>query len=205
MNEETKTFEYEYELLDIPQNVETSSNSKEDEKEKATYGFSVSGEATHGEATHGKQGMYNNTDFNNTYCKYVSMYEKHLKITDALKDFFVNNEIHNRIDLDLFEEILVNVINNNRVKFKDRYFKKTLTEVMDKGISTLEAYNKHLEDFKKAKKVKSRREVNKGFKNEVPQVKTKFHNINESFRNYSPDELKQIIKESQKSKFKRDN
>ena len=33
------------------------------------------------------------------------------------------------------------------------------------------------------------------------QIKTRFHNINESFRKYSPEELKEIIKESQKNKF----
>lgn len=36
----------------------------------------------------------------------------------------------------------------------------------------------------------------------IPKVKTRFHNINESFRNYSPEELTEIIKESQNSKFK---
>ena len=33
--------------------------------------------------------------------------------------------------------------------------------------------------------------------------KTQFHNINQSCLNYSPDELKEIIKESQKRKFKK--
>lgn len=36
----------------------------------------------------------------------------------------------------------------------------------------------------------------------APKVKTKFHNINETYSNYSPDELKEVIKESQKNKFK---
>lgn len=35
----------------------------------------------------------------------------------------------------------------------------------------------------------------------TPKVKTRFHNINESFRNYTPDELVNVIKESQKDKF----
>lgn len=33
------------------------------------------------------------------------------------------------------------------------------------------------------------------------QVKTRFHNINETFRNYEPDELEKLLKESQKGKF----
>lgn len=38
-------------------------------------------------------------------------------------------------------------------------------------------------------------------KNTNMQVKTRFHNINENFRNYSPDELEKLLKESQKGKF----
>ena len=37
--------------------------------------------------------------------------------------------------------------------------------------------------------------------NSVPKVKTRFHNINETFRNYSPDELEKLLRESQKGKF----
>ena len=33
------------------------------------------------------------------------------------------------------------------------------------------------------------------------QVKTRFHNINETFRNYSPDELEKLLKASQEGKF----
>lgn len=34
------------------------------------------------------------------------------------------------------------------------------------------------------------------------QVKTRFHNINQTFSKYSPDELEKILQESQKDKFK---
>ena len=37
--------------------------------------------------------------------------------------------------------------------------------------------------------------------NDVPKVKTRFHNINESFRNYGSEELKEIVKQSQAEKF----
>ncbi|WP_290060168.1 hypothetical protein [Paraclostridium bifermentans] len=42
-------------------------------------------------------------------------------------------------------------------------------------------------------------------KNVTPQdkqVKTRFHNINQTFTKYSPDELEKILQESQKNKFK---
>ena len=37
--------------------------------------------------------------------------------------------------------------------------------------------------------------------NKAPTFKTRFHNINESFRNYTPEELEKIVKENQKGKF----
>ena len=35
----------------------------------------------------------------------------------------------------------------------------------------------------------------------IPQVKTRFHNINQTFTNYSSDELEKLLQESQKGKF----
>ena len=37
--------------------------------------------------------------------------------------------------------------------------------------------------------------------NDIPKVKTRFHNINERFRNYPPDELEKLLREAQKGKF----
>ncbi len=39
-------------------------------------------------------------------------------------------------------------------------------------------------------------------KKSLPTVKTRFHNINQTFNKYSPDELEKILQESQKDKFK---
>ena len=37
--------------------------------------------------------------------------------------------------------------------------------------------------------------------NNNPKFKTRLHNINESFRNYQPEELERLLRESQKGKF----
>lgn len=172
---------YEYELLDIPVKDNDEIKSPHTDfpyTEKPSYG---------------KRGVYNNTINNNTYSKYVSMYEEHLAITEEFKNFLINNEIDKRMDLDTFEAILVGVMNNNRVKYKDRYFKKTLIENLNKGIKTLEEYNQSLEDFKKQKK-------STGSKN-VTKITTRFHNINETFRNYGENELESLLKKSQENKF----
>lgn len=38
-------------------------------------------------------------------------------------------------------------------------------------------------------------------KNNIPTVKTRYHNINETFRQYDPNELERLLRESQKGKF----
>lgn len=38
-------------------------------------------------------------------------------------------------------------------------------------------------------------------KNSIPSVKTRYHNINQSFKKYAPDELEKILQESQIGKF----
>ncbi|RIZ58421.1 hypothetical protein CHH45_11385 [Paraclostridium bifermentans] len=37
--------------------------------------------------------------------------------------------------------------------------------------------------------------------NFIPSVKTRFHNINQSFKKYAPEQLEKILQESQKGKF----
>jgi DnaD/phage-associated family protein len=70
----------------------------------------------------------------------------------------------------------------------------------EKNIKTLEdlkvsedEYN-HKSEAKKSSSNKS--------KNNVKQVKTRFHNINQTFSKYSPDELEKMLQESQKGKFR---
>ena len=43
------------------------------------------------------------------------------------------------------------------------------------------------------------------FNNNYPKVKTRFHNINERFNEYAPNELEKLLKESQKDKFANTN
>lgn len=43
--------------------------------------------------------------------------------------------------------------------------------------------------------------TSKNSKQFVPTVKTRYHNINQTFTNYSPDELEKLLQESQKGKF----
>lgn len=70
----------------------------------------------------------------------------------------------------------------------------------DKNIKTLEDLKTSEEEFKKQSESKK---VNSKSSNSAPkQVKTRFHNINQTFTKYSPDELEKILQESQKGKFR---
>ena len=187
MQDEKGKICYEYELLDIPKKKLII--VKDDDKTNSPHtDFPYTGNPSYG-----KGGVYNNTINNNIYSKYVCKYEEHLAITEEFKNFLINNEIDKRMDLDTFEAILVGVMNNNRVKYKDRYFKQALIENLNKGIKTLEEYNQSLEDFKKQKKSTGSKSAAK--------VTTRFHNINETFRNYGENELEDMLKKSQKNKF----
>ena len=152
-----------------------------------------------------KNVIYNNTSINNI-SKYVSMYEKtlNLTITNTLKNFIIKNEIENKMDLDLFEELILEMINNSRVKRYDSYFKGVLTKLLNNGVRTVSDYEKYIEDFKAKKEAeKKTKAVKSKTKTEAKTqaVKTRFHNINERFRDYDPNELEKLLKQSQEGKF----
>ena len=70
----------------------------------------------------------------------------------------------------------------------------------DQNIKTLNDLIKSEEEFKKKSEYKKINTNNSS--NSVKQVKTRFHNINQTFNKYSPDELEKMLQESQKGKFR---
>lgn len=100
-------------------------------------------------------------------------------LNDFMKEFCTYDFKDINYKKALQESILITLEQDNEEKIKVKaysYFKKTLTNKLSKIKSTS---NKH-----------------------IPKVKTRFHNINQTFNNYSPDELEKILKESQRDKFK---
>lgn len=67
------------------------------------------------------------------------------------------------------------------------------------NVKTLDDIAKLEEEF--SQKKQQIKPISSNNNNSAPKVKTRFHNINETFRNYSPDELEKLLKESQKGKF----
>ena len=79
------------------------------------------------------------------------------------------------------------------------YINGIIEKWKDKNVKTLEDI-KILDEEHKAKIEK--KSTPKNSTDKVPQVKTRYHNINQTFTNYSPDELEKLLQESQKGKFK---
>ena len=100
-------------------------------------------------------------------------------LSDFMKDFctYDFNDVNYKKALQ--ESILITLEQDNEEKIKAKaynYFKKTLNNKLAKANS---ASNKA-----------------------IPSVKTRFHNINQSFNKYSPEELEKMLLESQRDKFK---
>ncbi len=72
----------------------------------------------------------------------------------------------------------------------------------EKNIKTLDDLKVSEEEFKhKSETKKASTNTNKNNSNNK-HVKTRFHNINQTFTKYSPDELEKMLQESQKGKFR---
>ena len=110
-----------------------------------------------------------------------------------------------KFDLEVFEQIFINASSDD-VKKKYAYIKTTIDKLTSKSIFTIAQYNSDQEQRKSSKDNKSNGTSKNNKSNVgVPKVKTRFHNINESFRKYEPNELVGVIKESQKDKFGSDD
>ena len=67
-------------------------------------------------------------------------------------------------------------------------------------VKTLDDIKRLDDEFKK--KSEEKKQVFKNTKSSEPTVKTRFHNINQTFTKYTPEELEKMLQESQKNKFK---
>lgn len=216
---ENGKFEYEYELLDEPDlTTHHSLIVNEDgtltpnipknkiEKLKSTFdenpggqndGLNPGGRFVEG----GKKGGYYKDSLNKV-CKYLCIAKDNFALTNKNKEYI--QVVKEKIELDLFEQIIVDASNKNKTF---SYVIGTIDKCLDKNITTLKAYEENNKNYRQVTKANSNRSssIENKKSNKVPVFKTRFHNINESFRNYSPEELEKIVKESQKYKFNKDN
>ncbi|MCR1953337.1 helix-turn-helix domain-containing protein [Clostridioides mangenotii] len=159
----------------------------------------------------------NNTNINNTNLSNVSMYVGNIPVDSILKEY-INlyekyigkvtvriveelQDISKSINTRLFEEALIICTDNNKLEL--RYLRGILKNWIADNITIYEQL-KSLEIEKEKAKAKQREAKDKKYKpnNIQNSKKTKFHNFKETFQKYSPDELEEIIRKSQREKFK---
>lgn len=145
----------------------------------------------------------NNTVINNTVNikkeketsldKIIKEYTGNEELVQALKDFI---KMRKAIKSPVTDRALKGILNKLDQLSDDDKNKIGILEqsIMNtwKGVFPLKEQNKFSTNS-------VNNSINKS-KNNI-QVKTRFHNINETFRNYEPDELERLLRESQKGKF----
>ena len=102
-----------------------------------------------------------------------------------------DNDDSETIKLNLHSADLIADITDN-----EKYLNKNLLY----NVKTLDDIKKLDEEFKK--KSDDKKQVFKNTKSSEPTVKTRFHNINQTFAKYTPEELEKMLQENQKNKFK---
>lgn len=161
----------------------------------------------------GKMGDYYNT-LSNKVCMYICKAEENFALTNKNKEFI--SSIKNKIEFDLFEEVVVNAKNKNKTF---RYVISTINNSIKENVTTLDAFIEKRSTYKKSsskpltssKGIKSENSINLTREDiiakqkhdlEVLSRKNKSHNVNATFVNYTPDELERHLQESQKGKFR---
>ncbi|GAA0104068.1 phage replisome organizer N-terminal domain-containing protein [Paraclostridium sordellii] len=116
-------------------------------------------------------------------------------LTKIEEDFFL--KIGDKIQYDLVIRAMEISIEANVKEL--RYIKGIIKKWLADDITTLEKLEGH--KLKYDKTCPSKNSINKNNKN-IHGLKTRYHNINQSFSKYDGDELEKMLLENQKGKFK---
>ena len=113
------------------------------------------------------------------------------------KEFYVpNKKLFTKATLERFKNDFMNY------DFKDDTYKKLLQESILIALERDDEENIKVKSYNFFKKTLENKIKSLSKKKTVPAIKTRFHNINQTFNQYSPDELEKILLESQKDKFR---
>jgi|GEM_PF-2213670 len=107
--------------------------------------------------------------------------------------------LEGKLDLDLCELIFINAKNNKRINNLEKYIISKLKKISKKNIKTISEYEADIKSY--SEKTYNKKVFSSNNSIKAPTFKTRFHNINESFRNYQPQELEKKLKDSQQAKF----
>lgn len=157
----------------------------------------------------------NNTNINNTNITSMYIDKEDESVDNSLGEFsklyqqnigVVNGitaqwliELSKEMELDLFRRAVE--ICTERGKLTQGYLKGIIKQWSDNNITTYDQL-KALELEREQGKIKSQERKTTSKETNYKSKKTGFHNFEESFTQYSSDELDEIIRKSQREKFK---
>lgn len=135
----------------------------------------------------------------------VVVSEKETQLLEMYKSFKIEKRVMpqtktllkqyiDKFDLDVFEQVFISA-SEESVKKKYAYMKKVFEELTKKNVRNLEDYDQDNEKYR------ANKESKKAISTKEPrQVKTRFHNITDRTKNYTPEELEKLLKENQARK-----
>lgn len=149
----------------------------------------------------------NNTDIISMYVcnedqqnkSLLSLYEKHLVPSTYVKTVLNSVEEKQQISYDLLEVVILKALNNKRIKDTEKWIIKTINQQIKKGIKTVEEYEASIKEFNKKYTNKIKSTTSKELK-----PLTRFHNITDRTKDYTPEELEKLLKENQERKLERE-
>jgi DnaD/phage-associated family protein len=181
-------------IIEIPTNQSMAQNLKEPwPKICATNSNSIN---------INKPYMYIGEEENKTVDKSISefkrLYEQNIApIYPATRDWIL--ETSNEIDLPLFKRAIEICVEKEATQLA--YLKGVLRKWSVRDINTYEQLQAYEAEHRKQKEAKTKK-TNNVKEQSYKSKKTKFHNFEETFTQYSEAELDEIIRKSQREKFK---
>ncbi|MDU2111912.1 MAG: DnaD domain protein [Clostridiales bacterium] len=136
-----------------------------------------------------------NKTVDNSISEFKKLYEQNIGVIYPIKAEWLI-ELSKEIDIQLFKRAIEICAENTNMSHA--YLNGILNKWRDKNITTyeqLKIYELGVKNKQEAKEKKTTRESS------YRPKKNKFHNFDESFNQYSADELDEIIRKSQKAKF----
>lgn len=131
----------------------------------------------------------------NSITEFKKLYEQNIGVVYPIKAQWLI-ELSKEIDIHLFKRAIEICAENE--KMSNSYLNGILRKWRDKNITTYE----HLKTYELGVRNKQESTEKKITKENYKPKKTKFHNFKETFTQYSPEEMDEIIRKSQREKFK---
>jgi DnaD/phage-associated family protein len=136
-----------------------------------------------------------NKTVDNPITEFKKLYEQNIGVVYPIKAQWLT-ELSQEIDIHLFKRAIEICAENE--KMSNSYLNGILRKWRDKNITTYE----QLKTYELGVRNKQESTEKKTTKESYKPKKTKFHNFNETFQKYSPEEMDEIIRKSQREKFK---